>query len=216
MLRSFVNSTVGFSLVWLCLCSIATRLDNNWQNLKGKEGKFWEKRKWGRNGICRPFTLVLCSILWLRKEGEDNLDQLSLQASQSFGACLFLSDPSPIITEWHFSFETGIETKNVTLLTLTFWFRNWFRNQKCHTLPLGGCANFRQKHFLGNEFTSIWYKLHFTMKGSLKTLLSGKCCHSWQKNPYTPVPDEFLVQLWGEGTPLATHCRYWDFWAFPY
>ena len=37
-------------------------------------------------------------------------------------------------TEWHFSFETNSETKNVTLLTLTFWFRNRFRNQKCHTL----------------------------------------------------------------------------------
>ena len=36
----------------------------------------------------------------------------------------------PLATERHFSFETGIETKNVTLLTLTFWFRN----QKCHTL----------------------------------------------------------------------------------
>ena len=39
-------------------------------------------------------------------------------------------------TEWHFSFETGIETKNVTLLTLTFWFQNRFRNQKCHTSEL--------------------------------------------------------------------------------
>ena len=60
-------------------------------------------------------------------------------------------------------------------------------------VPLGGCANFRQKHFLGNEFTSIWYKLHFTMKGSLKTLLSGKCCHSWQKKIRIHL---FLMSFW--------------------
>ena len=59
---------------------------------------------------------------------------------------------SLILTEWHFSFETGIETKNVTLLTLTFWFRN----QKCHTLTYG--AN---KVFLGLLF---WFHRTITSK----------------------------------------------------
>ena len=45
-------------------------------------------------------------------------------------------------TERHFSFETSFETKNVTLLTLTIWFRNRFRNQKCHTLLVA--ANFSE------------------------------------------------------------------------
>ena len=122
MLRSFVLSTVGFSMVWLCLCSIAARFDNNWQNLKGKEGKFWEKRKWGLNGICRPCTLVLCSSLWLRKEGEDNLYQLSPQASQSFGACLFVFSCPGQLNKWHCrSVGRSEPTNNQSLGSIKEW-----------------------------------------------------------------------------------------------
>ena len=53
-------------------------------------------------------------------------------------------------TEWHLSFETGFETINVTLLTLTFWFRN----QKCHTLGFGG-----HKLFLWVGALSDWGSL---------------------------------------------------------
>ena len=82
--------------------------------------------------------------------------------------------------------------------------------------PLGGCPNFRQKLLITFCWAtnSLWY-INFIFN-KWKTLFFGQMLPFLAKKyPYTPVADEFLVLLWGEGNTLATQCRYRGSWTFP-
>ena len=87
MLRSFVNWTAWFSMIWLCLLSIATRCDKNWQDLHGHEGIFQKKWKWMFFWLLQPIQRLLCSNLWLREGRQDYFGQVSPHASQALRAC---------------------------------------------------------------------------------------------------------------------------------
>ena len=74
VLRSFVRTTVGVSMLQLSLFSIATRSDNNWWNFHCKEGKFY---KCDGEDFCRPPKNKLAAVYW-RGGGKYYFGQLSL------------------------------------------------------------------------------------------------------------------------------------------